>query len=583
MIVFRLISLIIIVFMMSLKYADPQKNISMSSSNKVSIENKMFLDSAVPLKIVSVSPSDEISVENIMSLESAGPLKKFSSSTSRENSVDEKISLESAVPQKNGSVWPSNESLEKNTSHLQILYKKPNNSSPFWIEIAALHQIPGSRMKSSSYIRASEYQEGIAEPFPTLIDALVDSGAGGTRVYLEWRQIENEPLQYSWNWYDARLSQIGELGLQIIVNIDEPPKWALPTTSSSCPPIIPDRLDEFARFLKALVNRYKVPPFNVKHWELFNEPDNITFRNWQGCRGYYGENYSKMLSVAYPAIKSADPDAVVLLGGIAYDWFMEDSYMPGECVGCNFGPFYRLFPDEVIQAGGAPFFDALNFHYFPSFAPEWERWVPGNLPTCDYPEGLSGNTYQAGGIDLIAKASHYRNRMATCHGVNKPVWVTELGEHGYPGNSASLAQQARYVIKGNVRGMAAGVEKIVWYALTTPNDEDEQQLLYDDWSPKPGFYAFKKLTSELRGYEYDRTLNISNVEGYVFANNSGSEKVVAWGSGSLTFTPASQLRVVDRDGNVTIIQDGGSSDLDGVQNGRIQFQTTKEPFFIKIF
>jgi hypothetical protein len=131
--------------------------------------------------------------------------------------------------------------------------------------------------------------------------------------------------------------------------------------------------------------------------------------------------------------------------------------------------------------------------------------------------------------------------------------------------------------------MAAGVEKIVWYALTTPNDEDEQQLLYDDWSPKPGFYAFKKLTSELRGYEYDRTLNISNVEGYVFANNSGSEKVVAWGSGSLTFTPASQLRVVDRDGNVTIIQDGGSSDLDGVQNGRIQFQTTKEPFFIKIF
>jgi hypothetical protein len=181
---------------------------------------------------------------------------------------------------------------------------------------------------------------------------------------------------------------------------------------------------------------------------------------------------------------------------------------------------------------------------------------------------------------LIAKASHYINRMATCHGVNKPVWITELGEHGYPGNPASLAQQARYVIKGNVRGMAAGVEKIVWYALTTPNDVFETQLLYSDWSPKPGFYAFKTLTSELRGYEYDRTLDISNVEGYVFVNDSGSEKVVAWGSGSLTF-PASQLRVVDRDGNVTIIQDGGSGDMDGIQNDSVQYQITDEPVFIE--
>jgi hypothetical protein len=459
----------------------------------------------------------------------------------------------------------------------------PPSKSPFWIEIAALHQIPASRMKTMQYPSDAEYMAFIAEVFPTLIEALVESGAGGTRIYLMWTDIEpNSPTNgvpnYSekmWTWYDDRLRQIGETGLDKVVTVGSIPSWAGDT---NCAPIYPDRLDEFDRFLTDLVNRYKVPPYNVKYWELINEPD-----AGGGCYGRDGDKYKDMLAVAYPAIKAADPNATVIKGGIAYDWFTEDSYMPGECVDCDFGPFYRLFPDEVIQAGGAPFFDALNFHYFPAYADEWERWnrEPDFLiPTCNYPENLGGTPYQAGGIDLIAKASHYINRMATCHGVNKPVWITELGEHGYPGNPASLAQQARYVIKGNVRGMAAGVEKIVWYALTTPNDVFETQLLYSDWSPKPGFYAFKTLTSELRGYDYDRTLDISNVEGYVFANESGSEKVVAWGSGSLTF-PASQLRVVDRDGNVTIIQDGGSGDMDGIQNDSVQYQITDEPVFIE--
>jgi hypothetical protein len=60
--------------------------------------------------------------------------------------------------------------------------------------------------------------------------------------------------------------------------------------------------------------------------------------------------------------------------------------------------------------------------------------------------------------------------------VNKPIWVTELAEHGYAGNPDSLAQQTRYVIQGHVRGLAAGVENITWYALTTPNDSYEPCL-----------------------------------------------------------------------------------------------------------
>ena len=51
----------------------------------------------------------------------------------------------------------------------------------------------------------------------------------------------------------------------------------------------------------------------------------------------------------------------------------------------------------------------------------------------------------------------------------------------------------------------------------------------------------------------------------------------------LTFDPAIQLRVVDRDGNVTLVQDGGSGDMNGMQNGSIHIQlpANDEPVYIQ--
>jgi hypothetical protein len=284
--------------------------------------------------------------------------------------------------------------------------------------------------------------------------------------------------------------------------------------------------------------------------------------------------------VAYEAIKAADPEATVLMGGVAYDWFLEYG-----------GPFFRYFPDSVMASGGAEYFDALNFHYFPDFYREWERWDPASedrlngwlpAPTCgDLFDGL-GTAYEAGGIDLIAKANHFRNRMDTCFGVDKPIWLTELGEHGRAGDPNSLAQQARYVIQGTTRGLAAGIQNITWFVLVSPPyDAHEQGLLYeDDWSPKPAYYAYQTLTRELAGYTYSHTLDALDVEGYVFRDDRGQEKTVAWGSGRVTFAPASLLRIVDRGGNVTVVEDGSAGDMDGSQNGEVVLQMVADPVFV---
>ena len=77
-----------------------------------------------------------------------------------------------------------------------------------------------------------------------------------------------------------------------------------------------------------------------------------------------------------------------------------------------------------------------------------------------------------------------------------------------------------------------------------------------------------------------RTLNMPDVEGYVFATPCRREKTVAWGSGRLTF-PGGRLRVVDRWGNETFIVDGGTGDADGVQNGIVTLQLSAEPVFVQ--
>jgi hypothetical protein len=183
-----------------------------------------------------------------------------------------------------------------------------------------------------------------------------------------------------------------------------------------------------------------------------------------------------------------------------------------------------------------------------------------------------GDDYEAGGIDVIAKASHLINRLSVCSGVDKPLWLTEMGEHGYEGDLPSLNQQARHVIQGYVRALAAGIQNVSWYVLVSPWYEDWQQgLLYeDDWSPKPAFYSYQTLTYELTGYHYAEPLQVPKVEGYLFRDDSGHEKVVAWSwgaaheSGALTFAPASRLRLVDREGQETFVQDGGLGDVDQI-------------------
>jgi len=458
--------------------------------------------------------------------------------------------------------------------------------SPFSLQIAALHQVGATAGRAADYrpLAEAEWWARYEAAFPALLEALRASGACWSRVRIDWSAIQDSapPAPYYLAWHDDKLRQVAATGLRMIAQIDAVPDWAGPYT---CGPIDAEHLAAFGQFVTALVNHYKLPPYNIHHWELFNEPDGTEVSlPGIGCWGNFGAAYAAMLKVAYPAIKAADPEATVLMGGLAYDAFVEYGLR-----------FNRYFPDAVMAEGGGGFIDALALHYFPDYHLEWERWVPpADPPTCGNVEDGEGDEYhiRPGIRDLTAKTLHFTNRLATCTNVQKPVWITELAEHGYSPNPetnypGTLDQQARYVIQGYARGLAAGVKNITWYALVSPpGDPFAQGLLYEtDWSPKPAYFAYQTLAAELKDHSYVRMLAAPGVEGYIFRGSDGREKTVAWAwdaaaPAPLTLAPAGRVRVVSRDRTVTVVEDGGPGDLDGLQNGAVTLAMTAEPVFL---
>jgi hypothetical protein len=448
--------------------------------------------------------------------------------------------------------------------------------SPFSISIAALHQL---------------FED--TGTYPSLVEYLQMSGATGTRVELKWSEVQPQapttgvPVAYNWAWYDQALGMIGRAGIQMLVTIELANAWAVDNSDNPCEPIKPERMGDLVNFLQALVARYKEAPYYVRFWEIDNEPDST--KPWGadeglGCWGNNGNRYAFMLSQASAAIKAVDPLATVVMGGLAYDNFTE--YV-------DYG-FDRYFPDAVMSAGGGEHMDVQNIHYFPDFRLEWERWNTGT-PTCGDVEDGQGDTYYGGGIDVIAKANHYKNRMLVCHGVDKPLWITEIAaSSGRPGEETTgnhdLDWQARYVPQVYARSISIGVGNVTWYGLTTPNQQhDEQGLLFADFSPKPSFTAYQTMTAQLSGFRYSHTLSAPGIEGYAFRDAAGRVKHLLWvletnttGSAEYNLAPATQVLVVDYLGNESMIVDGGAGDMDGTGNGAIKLLITENPVYVTV-
>jgi hypothetical protein len=351
---------------------------------------------------------------------------------------------------------------------------------------------------------------------PTMVDKANAARAAWIRIdTISWDKIEPTRTltttlpTYLWDTVDddAFVQATGR-DMQVIATVKYTPVWARQVANSVCGPIAPDKFDEFAQFLDSLVKRYSVPPYNIKYWELGNEPDvavSTTLTNY-GCWGdsadlqyFGGDDYAEMLKVAYPAIKAADPEAQVLIGGLLLDCD------PTVNSSCTSGKFF----DGILANGGAPYFDIVSFHAYPFFHIPLNPIYTNRVHDLDHPNWI----HRPGRGIIFGKADFLRERMAA-YSIDKPLLLTETAlvcpAEWANGCSPSpvpefYEKQADYVISLYARSAANNLLGAVWYTLE--DSKWRASGLHKVEIPTQGYYALETLGNLLSPTQYYATVN----------------------------------------------------------------------------
>jgi hypothetical protein len=226
----------------------------------------------------------------------------------------------------------------------------------------------------------------------TRLVAMKAVGITSVRVDANWDWVQyGGPSKFDWTQLDQAVNSIRAAGMTADLIIDGCPPWAAPTGTSgdSAPP--PASPAQYAAWAADVATRYA--PKGVGTFEIWNEPNNAGFWQPQANAAAYTAN----LVAAYAAIKSVDPAAFVISGGLA----------PEVTDGSNIAPVDFLTAMYAHGAKGS--FDAVGYH-----------------PYC-YP--ALPNTYESwsGWCQMAATSPSIRSVMSSNGDSAKQIWITEVG------------------------------------------------------------------------------------------------------------------------------------------------------------
>ncbi len=296
-----------------------------------------------------------------------------------------------------------------------------------------------------------------------------EMGAPWIVEYFPWGYIEREPGRFDWAHSDLVVEAARHQGLTVIARLGWVPEWARPESGKNLSTYLEaERYDDFARFAAAFASRYRG---EVDHIIIWNEP-NLT-SEW-GYRPVDPAAYVDMLRAVYPAVREANPDAVVLAGALA-----PTLEPPGSPAGLN----DLTYLEEMYQAGGAPYFDGLAVHaYGLVFPPDME------------PEPDVVNFRR---VELL------REIMITYGDGDKPVYITEAGWNDHPRWSHAVrpAQRIAYTVgayEWAYRNWPWCRCVAMWafrYPAPLHNYQDYYTFVTDDFRPKPIYLTVQEYTA----------------------------------------------------------------------------------------
>ncbi|MCB9850711.1 MAG: endo-1,4-beta-xylanase [Phycisphaerales bacterium] len=309
-----------------------------------------------------------------------------------------------------------------------------------------------------------------------LFHVLEDSGAGWARQDFWWSVAEPEQGKFQWDDFDRAINAYNRHGIKLFAILCYTSAWS----NGVCPQTDEDRA-QFANYVYEMVKRYRG---KVGAWEIWNEPNIQPF--WSPRPD--PELYAKLLIAAYDAAKRADPDCVVVGGGLA-------------------GPDAE-FLAGMYQHGARGHFDVFSYH--------------------NYGQQLSMETEWPSVAAL-------RSVMAQNGDGDKPIWQTENGFFTGP-VGISEAEQGAWIVRYSIGLLALGIEKTFQLTLhdwtddpKTPDLSSYRGITHANLTRKPSFDAYRTMCRNLNGKRLVATFEpVPGICGFLFEQADGDERIAVF-------------------------------------------------------
>ncbi|NLV73148.1 MAG: cellulase family glycosylhydrolase [Chloroflexi bacterium] len=325
--------------------------------------------------------------------------------------------------------------------------------------------------------------------YARLFGAINELGLRWVKQQVEWFRYNPAPGVYDWGALDRLVDTANANGINVMFSVVKAPSWARPAgDTEQGPPADPAT---YAAFVGEMAARYRG---RVRAYEIWNEQN--LYYEWGGRGGKLSAaRYVELLAAAYAAIKTNDPNAIVISGALTptgvtdYDISVDD----------------RLYLEQMYQAGLARYCDAVGIH--PSGfnnPPEanWYDWSDSSAPSFKgHPSFFFRSNMEA-----------YRNIMVAYGDGWKKLWVTEFGwasvdglgvgpayGYGYAADN-SEAEQAAWITTAYRMGANWGwvgpmfLWNLNFAPVSGPSDEKAAfGIVRADWSPRPAYAAIRDM------------------------------------------------------------------------------------------
>lgn len=283
------------------------------------------------------------------------------------------------------------------------------------------------------------------------LDAMAGAGAGWLRCDFAWADLEPAPGEWYFAEADRVVAGAEARGIKLLGVLGTSPAWANGGNLWNWPPT---DIGAWENYVSTVASRYSG---RVSAWEVWNEENIDAF--WQPAPD--AAAYVALLAAASPRIRSADPSATIVMGGVA-----------------GLGSDYLA---ACLSSGAAAYIDAIAYHPYAETIgvegqPEEDLLRPKES-LCRY----------------LVTFAHWLIAQHTTKDLE--VWLTEVGWTTCAETPPGLDEdtQAAYLLRTLIDYATTDVDRVIWFNLrdTWLNDWDRYGLLELDFTPKPsyGYYS----------------------------------------------------------------------------------------------